>query len=60
MDETERQRLTKAHQSAQQLLADVREVHGKTDSMAVEELMTHTLQQVVEISRLLRRLSEQR
>ena len=59
MDAAERERLTKAHQSAQLLLADVREVHAKTDSVALEELMMGTIEQVAKISRLLERLSEQ-
>lgn len=60
MDVNEKERLTKAHQAAQLLLADVREVHGKTDSVAVEELAVGIIEHVVNISRILRRLSEQR
>lgn len=60
MDSAERERLTKAHQAAQLLLADVREVHAKTDSVAIEELATGIIEQVVNISRLLGRLSDQR
>lgn len=60
MDKNERERLTKAHQSAQLLLVDVREIHAKTNSLAVEELMMGTIEQVAKISRLLGRLSEQR
>ena len=60
MDAMERERLTKAHHAAQLLLADAREVHAKTDSVALEELMIEVITQVTNISRLLRRLSEQR
>ncbi len=60
MDRNERERLTKAHQCAQLLLADVREVHAKTDSVALEELMVNIITQVTSISRLLKRLSEQK
>ena len=34
MDQNERERLVKAHQTAQLLLADMREIHAKTDSVA--------------------------
>lgn len=60
MDSNEKERLTKAHQAAQLLLADVREVHAKTDSVALEELAVGMIEQVVNISRVLRRLSEQK
>jgi hypothetical protein len=60
MDANERERLTKAHQAAQLLLADVREVYAKTDSVALEELASVMIQQVASISRLLGRLSEQK
>ncbi|MGA2257119.1 MAG: hypothetical protein ABSG53_20900 [Thermoguttaceae bacterium] len=60
MDKNERERLIKAHQCAQLLLADVREVHAKTDSVALEELMVNIITQVSSISRLLSRLSEQK
>ena len=60
MDANERERLTKAHQAAQLLLADVREVCVKTDSLALEELAIRMIEQVADISRLLGRLSEQK
>ena len=59
MDAMERKRLTKAHQAAQLLLADLREVHAKTDNVALDELMVNVITQVTNISRLLKRLSEQ-
>jgi hypothetical protein len=59
MDKNERERLTKAHQAALLLLADVREVHAKTNSIALEELMINAIEQIASISRLLKRLSEQ-
>jgi len=60
MDKNERERLTKAHQCAQLLLADVREVLAKTDSVAVEELMVTVITQVTSIGRTLKRLWEQK
>lgn len=60
MDQHERERLEKAHQAAQLLLSDVREILSKTDSMALEELMVAAIEQVASISRLLGRLAEQR
>jgi hypothetical protein len=60
MDKNEQERLTKAHQSAQLLLADVRNIQAKTDSVALEELMLGAIEQVATISRLLGRLSEQK
>jgi hypothetical protein len=45
MDAMERERLTKAHHAAQLLLADAREVHAKTDSVALEELMIGVITQ---------------
>jgi hypothetical protein len=58
MDATERERLSKAHQSAQLLLADIQEIHAKTNRVAVEELMFSVITQVANIRRLLKRLSE--
>ncbi len=55
----EHERLTKAHQTAQLLLADVREVHAKADSVAMDELMIGVVAQVANITRLLKRLSEE-
>lgn len=60
MDKNERERLEKAKQCAQLLLSDIQEVHAKTDNVALEELMTSTIQQLANIIRLLKRLSEQR
>ena len=59
MNAMDRERLTKAHQTAQLLLADVREIHAKADSVAMDELMIGVVAQVANISRLLKRLSEQ-
>jgi hypothetical protein len=59
MDENERERLTKAHQAAQLLLSDVKEVYSKASSVALEELMMGTIDQIANITRLLGRLSEQ-
>lgn len=59
MTQNERERLEKAHHTAQLLLADVRAICSKTDSIAVEELMLTTIEQVANISRLLGRLASQ-
>ena len=59
MDENEKERLTKAHQTAQLLLSDLREIHGKTDSVAIEELMQTAIVEVTNLSRLLGRLARQ-
>lgn len=59
MDENEQERIAKAHQTAQLLLNDLREIHNKTDSVAVEELMQTAIQQVANLSRLLDRLAKQ-
>jgi hypothetical protein len=60
MDKTELERLTNAHQTAQLLLADAKEVYSKTNSVALEELMMGTIEQIANITRLLKRLSEQK
>ena len=59
MDPDEKERLTKAHQTAQLLLSDLREIHGKTDSVAIEELMQTAIVEVTNLSRLLGRLAKQ-
>ena len=59
MDTNERERLTKAHQSAQLALSDLREIHVKTDSVAIEELMQVAIVEVTNLSRLLGRLAKQ-
>jgi virulence-associated protein VapD len=58
MDQHEHERLEKAHQSAQLLLSDLREIHNKTGSVAIEELMVDTIRQIANISRLLVRLTQ--
>ena len=45
----EKERLTKAHQAAQLLTADLREVMTKTDCMALEIVALDMLEQVVKI-----------
>jgi hypothetical protein len=60
MKPNDKERLVKAHQAAQLLLADVREVHAKTNSVAVKELAEGIIEQVARISQLLGRLAEQR
>ena len=53
-----KERIAKAHQTAQLLLRELQEIHNKTDCVAVEELMVPAIQQVSGISRLLGRLSK--
>ena len=60
MNQNERERLEKAHHAAQLLLSDVRDIHAKTDCVAVEELMFLHIEQVANISRLLGRLASQK
>jgi len=52
----EQKRFVTAYQAAQLLLADLREVQCKTDSLAIEELALGMIRDVVEISRVLGRL----
>ena len=58
--QNERERLQKAHHAAQLLLSDVREIHAKTDSVAVEELMFPHIGQVANIERMLGRLASKK
>lgn len=60
MNQNERERLEKAHQTTQLLLSDIREIHGKTDCLALEELAGPMFAQVASISRLLGRLATQK
>ena len=57
MTQNERERLEKAHQTAQLLLSDIREIHAKTDCVALEELIFPLIERVANISRLLGRLA---
>ena len=56
---SELERLTKAEQTAGQFLADLREVHCKTDNVALEEIMIEAIDSTVKILRRLRRCGEQ-
>jgi hypothetical protein len=58
MQPTEKERLTKAHQAAQLLAADLREVMTKTDCMALEIVSLDMLEQVVKIDQRLNRVAE--
>ena len=60
MNPIELEKMVKAHHSAQLLLSDLREIHAKTDCVALEELMSNAIQQVANISRLLGRLASQK
>jgi hypothetical protein len=57
MTQIELERLGKAHQAAQLLLSDIRDIHAKTDCMALEELMCPQIEQVANLSRMLGRLA---
>ena len=57
MDPMEKERLTKAHQAAQLLAADLREAHAKTDSVALEIVLLDMIEQVERISQRLNRLA---
>jgi len=59
MDAKERERLTKAQQTSQLLMSDLKEIHYTTDSVAVEELMQVAIVEVSNLSRLLERLAKQ-
>lgn len=56
--ENEKERLLKAHHSASFLVTDLRDIHAKTDSIAMEELISIMLEQAVKIRRVLGRLGE--
>ena len=60
MTQNERERLEKAHQAAQLLLADIQEIHAKTDCVAVEELIFPHIGQIANIERMLGRLASQK
>ncbi len=57
MDAMEKERLTKAHQAAQLLAADLREVSIKTDNMALDILALDMIEQVAQMSQRLNRLA---
>jgi len=57
MDAMEQERLTKTHQAAQFLAADLRDAHAKTDSMSLEILLLDMIEQVERISQRLNRLA---
>jgi hypothetical protein len=54
----EKERLTKAHQAAQLLAADLREVMTKTDSVSLEILALDMIVVVMPISQRLQRLAD--
>ena len=58
MDAMEKERLTKAHQAAQFLAADLREVMTKTDSVSLEILAIDMIEVVMRISQRLHRLAD--
>lgn len=60
MTQNELERLEKSHQAAQLLLSDIREIHAKTDSVALEELIFPYIEQLANFSRMLGRLASQK
>jgi hypothetical protein len=60
VNQNERERLQKAHHAAQLLLGDIRDIHAKTDSVALEELIFVHIEPVANLSRLLGRLASQK
>ena len=58
MDAMENERLVKAHQAAQLLAADLREVMTKTDSVSLEILAIEMIEVVMPISQRLHRLAD--
>jgi hypothetical protein len=56
MDAMERERLTKAHQAAQLLAADLCEAHAKADSISLEIELLDMIEYVGQISKRLHRL----
>ena len=57
MDAMEHERLTKAHQAAQLLADDLRDVMTKTDSVSLEILAMDMIEQVMKMSQRLNRLA---
>jgi hypothetical protein len=60
MTPNERERLEKAHHSAQLLLADIRDIYAKADSVILEELIFPHIGQIANIERMLGRLASQK
>ena len=60
MTQNELEQLVKAHHTAQLLLSEVREIHAKTESVALEELIFPQIEQIASLSRLLGRLASQK
>jgi hypothetical protein len=60
MDQNEQIRLEKAHDAAQFLLADLQEIHAKTNCVALEELIFPQIEQISKLSQLLGRLKSQK
>ena len=58
MEAMERERLVKAHQAAQLLAANLREVMTKTDRVSLEILAIDMIEQVQQVSQRLHRLAE--
>ncbi len=56
MDDKEKSRLLKAEETAEQLVEQLREIHGKTQITAVEEETRIVMEQAAHISLVLARL----
>lgn len=57
MDENEKERLTKAEQTAGLLASDLKEILTRTDNLALEEIMVESIEQVEKIRRRLKRFA---
>jgi ribosomal protein L37AE/L43A len=60
MDANEKERLTKAEQTAGLLIGDLRELLTRTDSLPLEEIMVEAIEQVGKLRRRLQRFAEKR
>jgi glutamyl-tRNA reductase len=57
MDKNEKERLTKAEQTAGLLASDLKEILTRTDNLALEEIMVESMQQVEKIRQRLKRFA---
>ena len=57
MDENEKERLTKAEQTAGLLASDLKEILTRTDNLALEEIIVESIEQVEKIRRRLKRFA---
>ena len=57
MDNNEKERLTKAEQTAGLLASDLKEILTRTDNLALEEIMVESIQKVEKIRQMLKRFA---